>query len=529
MPTAILALALLILGGSANQAPAGVSPLDLDLAQLGGPPTQMANALWVENPVELQFSGKREVTVADLRGPGVLRMIHFAMPGTLRLDRELLLRIYWDDEAFPSVEAPLVDFFGSPNGEINVLDTAVMNVNRGFNCYLPMAFRRRARIVVSNDYPRVGPEGLWGRSPCYFYALWHPVDSLPDNTGYLHAFWRKEALLVGGRPYLVFRARGQGRFVGWNVSVRMPYPNRYLLPVDLNENLYLDDGREPDLVFQGMEDSMGFSYGFPPQPSQFPYTGWHPIEGGYCAYRWFLRDAVSFDRFCRMTVAFGPREPWFTEQFSAPESVLEFTSVAYWYQREPHEPFTVMPEYARRFPLPSYQERQKRAQRDAELAKRGILMDVKCGLEDEGELAEGFDWRLAQGYTFHDPSLWPGEVNYCWASWEDLRAQLLCPAGTEAKLRLFIADPDVFGGGRRERVLVEARELGVFGDFAKGRWIETQIRATDTHDGRIELLIENAREGSNVVVSRVQLLLPDADSAAGETASREGGTAVAWR
>ncbi|MFQ6097435.1 MAG: DUF2961 domain-containing protein [Armatimonadota bacterium] len=512
---AVLCAQLACLWPAVGQPVRGCSATGLDLARLGHEPMRMVNALWVENSKEVQFRKQREVVVADLKGPGVIRMMHFAMPGTLEIGREVVLRIWWDDERFPSVETPLPDFFCSPNGELGVVNTAVLNTNRGFNCYLAMPFRRRARIVVSNDDPHVGPEGLWERSPCYFYILWLPTDRLPPDVGNLHAVWRKEALVIGRRPYLVFRARGRGKFVGWNVSVRRAHPNRALLPVDLNENLYLDAGREPDLVFQGMEDSLGFSYGFPPEPSNFPYTGWHPIEAGYFGYRFFLHDAISFNRFCKMTVAFGPQEPHFIKQFSTPESRLEFATVAYWYQREPHEVFTRLAEYAERLPAPSVEAHQRRMRKVAEMNERGILLDLYCGRDDIGYLGEGFDWRLLEGYAFFDRTrrLWHGQVNYCWASWTDLVAEIVCPRGTEATLRLFIIDPDVFAGGRRERIICEGRTVGVFADFAGGRWVEAKISAEDTEDRKIQLRIENAREGSNVVVSRVQLLNTWAEAA----------------
>jgi len=508
--TAILVTRLACISALAQQPTSCPPAVGLDLARLGGAPMRMENALWVENPKEVQFGENREVTVADLRGPGTIRMIHFAMPATLRAGREVVLRIWWDDERFPSVEAPLPDFFCSPNGELKVVNNAVINTNRGFNCYLPMPFRRRARLVVSNDDPHVAPGGLWERSPCYFYVLWQREQELPPDAGCLHAIWRKEALLIGREPYLVFRARGQGKFVGWNVSVRMVHPNRSLLPVDLNENLYLDEGREPDLAFQGMEDSMGFSWGFPPEPSGFAYTGWQPVAGGYWAYRFFLADAISFDRFCKMTVAFGPTETGFIQQFSTPESILELATMAYWYQREPHEVFTKLSEYRRRLPLPTSADWEQRQQQVAAMTERGILMDLYCGRDDPGYVADGCDWQLTKGYTFHDPGLWPGPVNYCWAGWQDLAAEFTCPRHTAGLLRLLVIDPDAFAGGRRERIFCEGRELGVFGDFAKGRWVETQISADDTRDGKIELRIENARQGANVVVSRAQLLRPGA-------------------
>jgi hypothetical protein len=52
-------------------------------------------------------------TILDVAGPGMITHIWFtiASPEDLHLKR-LVMRIYWDDEATPSVEAPVGDFFG---------------------------------------------------------------------------------------------------------------------------------------------------------------------------------------------------------------------------------------------------------------------------------------------------------------------------------------------------------------------------------------------------------------------------------
>ena len=59
-------------------------------------------------------------------------MIHFAMPATLKLNRDLLLRMFWDGESSPSVDAPLVDFFCDPAGLRDSVNTILVNKRRGF-------------------------------------------------------------------------------------------------------------------------------------------------------------------------------------------------------------------------------------------------------------------------------------------------------------------------------------------------------------------------------------------------------------
>ena len=73
-------------------------------------------------------------------------------------------------------------------------------------------------------------------------------------------------------------------------------PGRPDYPVDQNEKFSIDGEARPSIEFQGMEDSFGFSWGFPPTESQFPLTGFFPFYKGAAAYRFFLHDARSASR-----------------------------------------------------------------------------------------------------------------------------------------------------------------------------------------------------------------------------------------
>ena len=72
-----------------------------DLARLDSGKTFAQNALWIENPLTARFNNSKNVVVADVTGPAVITMIHFAMPQELKLNRDLLLKIYWDGETAP--------------------------------------------------------------------------------------------------------------------------------------------------------------------------------------------------------------------------------------------------------------------------------------------------------------------------------------------------------------------------------------------------------------------------------------------
>ena len=97
--------------------PVTAPPLTFDdLPRLIPGRTAAENALWIESPLNARFQSSKRVVVADLKGPAIITMIHFAMPQVLKMNRDVLVKVYWDGETSPSVECPLVDFFCDPAG-----------------------------------------------------------------------------------------------------------------------------------------------------------------------------------------------------------------------------------------------------------------------------------------------------------------------------------------------------------------------------------------------------------------------------
>lgn len=258
--------------------------------------TKAVNALWWENPEDKRFT-RREVVVADLKGPGIITMLHFALPERMKLDRSVVMRVYWDGEKEPSVNVPLVDFFCDPNGTMEEIDTVLVDKKRGWNAYFPMPFRKSARIVLYCDDEHIPEEAIHSYAPCYFYAMWRSVKSLPPNAPYFHASWRQEKILLGRRDYIVLEAKGRGHLVGLNVTVRGVSPGGVGYPVDQNMKFYINGENEPSIEWQGMEDGFGFSWGFPEEKSLFQHRGWHPYyKTGAFAYKFLIGDRISFTR-----------------------------------------------------------------------------------------------------------------------------------------------------------------------------------------------------------------------------------------
>ena len=475
-----------------------------DLPRLVPGRTRAENALWIENSLAARFESAKQVVVADIKGPAVITMIHFAMPNAGKLNRDVLLRAYWDGETVPSIDCPLVDFFCDPAGLRDEVNTSVVNKRRGFNAYFPMPFRTSGRIELVYDGPLTPGRELWKAMPCYSYVMYRTLRQVPPDNGYFHASWRQDSLLLGKRDYVALEARGRGKFVGWNVTVRRPGRPNY--PVDENEKFYIDGEDPAPIEFQGLEDSFGFSWGFPPTESMFPLTGWFPFLKGACAYRFFLNDAISFERSLDVKIGFGINEaPQFREEFGKPGNTLEFSSVVYWYQTEPHAPLPILPAAARRAPAPevAFWPNQEKLPSAADLQSRGVQLLMLCGRpQKEIIYAEpGFGARAASGYAW---SGWGLPVYYCRADDQELRIELSVPEAAEGTLRLHMIDPDNFQGGRKEEVIVAGKSLGVVENFQAGRWLERAIDAQESAQGKLLIQARNLRTESNAVLSIIE-------------------------
>jgi hypothetical protein len=481
-----------------------------DLSRLAPGRVRAENGLWIETPPERRFNDNKAVVVADIKGAGVITMIHFALPQLsvadpkYMLNRDTLIQMYWDGEATPSVNVPFVDFFCDPMGQRDVIDSTLVNKKRGWNAYFAMPFRKSAKIALVYEGSEPPGEKLWSMMPCYSYVIWRTLETVAPDQGYFHAQWRQAATLTGKEDYVALEARGRGKFIGWNVTSRIPGSPG--CPVDMNEKFYIDGETEPSVEFQGIEDSFGFSWGFPPEGENlFEMTGYWPyLKNGAMAYRWFINDFINFDKSLKITIGYGPNEhPMFREQFSKPGTEIQFSSTCYWYQAEPHAPFPPMLALDKRAAAPDHRFwlHPETLPSASELRDRGVKLHVMCGRpKQEVFLAEpGFGFEPRQSYAYEG---WAPPIYYCRADENELKLDVIVPKNAAGKLRLFIMDPDSFKGGRRQKMSVGDTDLGEFRDFQKGKWVEVDVTPEMTADGKLPVRAKNIQ--GNAVVSIVE-------------------------
>lgn len=89
------------------------------------------------------------VVLGEIDGPGIIHHIWITTDnktseGDCFVLRDLVLRMYWDGEENPSVEAPLGDFFCCGFGKECYINSSLITVvpSRGLNSYIQMPFKR---------------------------------------------------------------------------------------------------------------------------------------------------------------------------------------------------------------------------------------------------------------------------------------------------------------------------------------------------------------------------------------------------
>lgn len=212
-------------------------------------------------PCKCNFKAGETFTLAGAEGsPGIVRRLWITIsdrsPAMLR---GLVLRMYWDGDDKPAVEAPLGDFFCQPLGRMTAFENAWFDdpEGRSFCCRLPMPFGKSFRITATNESA--------SELEMFFYEVNYTLgDALPAELAYFHAHYRRENPTTLREDFTILpTVRGRGRFLGCSLGViadKQAYPNTWWGEGEVK--LFLDgDEQFPTLCGTGTEDYIATGWG----------------------------------------------------------------------------------------------------------------------------------------------------------------------------------------------------------------------------------------------------------------------------
>ncbi len=233
------------------------------------------------------------------------------------------------------------------------------------NWYFPMPFGKHARIHIINE----SEEPIANLFYYVDYELYD--DAPPEDVGYFHATWNHEnptsavehpsdledpapwdlpsINLTGEENYVILDAVGTGHYVGCVLNIdNFNASNQVFTWPGEGDDMFFIDGESwpPSLHGTGTEDYFGAAWGFPSGEYAGPYHGislGSDVQehfGKWSLYRWHIEDPIHFTKSLRFSIEHG----------HANDQSNEFSSVAYWYQLEPHKPLPQLPPVEARLP-----------------------------------------------------------------------------------------------------------------------------------------------------------------------------------
>lgn len=243
----------------------------------------------------------KTLELLNIRESGIINRIWITIDDrSPEMLRSLRIDMYWDEESKPAVSAPFGDFFSVGLGRT----TSFQNVffanpeGRSFNCFIPMPFRKGAKIRVTNESGKAVRK-------IFFDIDYSLINEWNSGFLYFHAFWHRDTATMPGKDFDLLPAiTGRGRFLGVNIGVNANpvYGKSWFGEGEVK--MYLDkDSEYPTLNGTGTEDYIGSAWG----QGKFinTYTGCTIADDSllqWAFYRFHVPDPVYFNKSCRVSL-----------------------------------------------------------------------------------------------------------------------------------------------------------------------------------------------------------------------------------
>jgi len=244
------------------------------------------------------------------------------------LNKQIDLKITWDNEKKPAVYAPLSDFFGYAFGRPS-MESLLLGSDKNKNyCYFPMPFDRSAKIELLY---RKSSENVSAESKSIHAKVYYSNerrDTMAEGKFYTH--WNKDINPPKGKPHLFLEAKGKGHYVGTILQAQGLKPGMTTFfegdDSTLTDGIMRIHGTGSEDYFNGgwyaIMDRWDSKMSLP-LSGALDYSLPLSRTGGY---RLYLNDKLSFNKSIYHSIEHGPHgnaEP------------VDYTSMALYYSDRP--------------------------------------------------------------------------------------------------------------------------------------------------------------------------------------------------
>lgn len=247
----------------------------------------------------VKLQSKQNKTILQQMGKGSIASIKI---DNYLKDKGLRIKIYWDGETIPSVDAPVKWFFGSVDngGDLKALGIGTVNSN-GY-CYFPMPFWKDAKIVIDNQSD-VSTDSM------KIEIQYNPKIYNETECGYFHAKANESDKPIN--KYTCLKTTGRGQVIG--MAKRMPKGGH---ACEGDEIFYIDNRCYPDIYGTGEEDYNNNAW-WTNSYNSYPT---HGCIGNDCYYRIHYPDMIIYEQ--ALDMEFEAWEPFYV------------ASIVWYYQKD---------------------------------------------------------------------------------------------------------------------------------------------------------------------------------------------------
>lgn len=251
------------------------------------------------HPSEMFAPGETK-TLLNTTGAGVIQRIWMTISDrTPKVLRAIRIEMYWDGSTTPAVSVPLGDFFGVGLGRKVAFQNAMFSdpEGRSFNSYVPMPYRKSARIVLVNESDKA--------VNLFYDVNFQQVKTHEPDVLYFHAYWSRVEKTELAEDFIILpNVKGKGRYLGMNMGIITDPLYEKSWWGEGEVKIYLDGDKDlPTLNGTGTEDYIGTGWG------QGAFA--HDFQGCLIAdepgrqwafYRYHIPDPVFFSKNCEVAI-----------------------------------------------------------------------------------------------------------------------------------------------------------------------------------------------------------------------------------
>ncbi len=249
----------------------------------------------------IQLKAGESRALLDVNTAGIIQRIWITINNrSPEVLRSLRLRMYWDGENNPAVDVPFGDFFCAALGKPVAFQSALFSnpEGRSFNCYIPMPFKKGAKVVLVNE------TGI-DLSLIFFDIDFLQLEKPEEDMLYFHARWhRQKSSAIGQDVEILPEITGRGRFIGTSIGVNVNPVYGESWWGEGEVKMFIDgDKKFPTIVGTGAEDYIGsgWSEGFFANAYQGCLLA-DAQHNQYAFYRFHVPDGIYFYKNFRVSI-----------------------------------------------------------------------------------------------------------------------------------------------------------------------------------------------------------------------------------